>query len=176
MARQAGRQSLIKQDPSPPPTSRASASYTLTTPLSLPTAVSLCGDDDVDPVADMLVVLVPPYMMECKNDNTFFFSGTLGVRRAFFRCGPHMRSNIMYVRKYKQGQLRSFRSKRLRRVRGNILKNIHPGAITPMGAKTSMGAFSRMVTLHKCVLTKGLSAIIAFLCVFQSFVLSLVHR
>lgn len=43
-----------------PLTSRASASYTFTTPLSLPTAVSLCDDDDDDPVVDTLLVLVPP--------------------------------------------------------------------------------------------------------------------
>lgn len=34
-------------------TSRASASCTLTTPPSLPTAVSLCDDDDDDPVVDI---------------------------------------------------------------------------------------------------------------------------
>lgn len=47
------------------PTSRASASYTLTTPLSLPMAVSVCDDDDdVDPVVDMLLVLVPPCQIQ----------------------------------------------------------------------------------------------------------------
>ena len=48
-------------------TSRASASYTLTTPLSLPMAVSRCDDDDDDPVVDMLVVLVPPWKNARKN-------------------------------------------------------------------------------------------------------------
>lgn len=47
--------------PHPVLTSRESASYTLTTPLLLPTAVSiLCEDEDDDPVVAMLLVLVPP--------------------------------------------------------------------------------------------------------------------